>query len=650
MRPNPATTPISADSIVNRGPRPANLRDMLLAVKQLRGQPIVSLDAAIEHLQLIDHATVSALQCEDPDLLRSKSSELVRRMLLSQEDLEHALALTAGVIEVDASGFEIDAHAFGLVPLRVQRSLDCLLLGENEGFIYAASWSPTREDMRARLSAMTSRAVMLVWGERDAIAARLERDSPLLPLPVAEQSALPGGISRSRHALPYSTGHRLLPEQQDIGDIMGEAVRELTSGDEPEESVHASESSSIVRMVKRIIIDAQAARASDIHIETNPGDQLTRIRFRRDGDMEKYQELPPQLRAPLVSRIKVMAGLDISERRRPQDGRIAFHGNGSEHLELRVTIIPTHDGMEDAVLRLLTATKPIPLEQLGLQTRDRQAIAKMSARSYGLILAAGPTGSGKTTTLHSMLAEINTEEKKIWTAEDPIEITQAGLRQVQVNSKIGVTFASAMRGFLRADPDIIMIGEIRDSETAKIAIEASLTGHLVLSTLHTNNAAESVVRLLDLGIDTMNFADSLVGIVAQRLVRALCGHCAHESAMPPGLFADVVKEYCRDSPLSEASATDRLLAAAGVRAPQEVRFKTAHGCERCGGKGYKGRLGIYEILQNSPAIRLLIQRNARPGEIHDQALHEGMRSLRHDALEKWVQGKIDLHQARSAYL
>jgi type II secretory ATPase GspE/PulE/Tfp pilus assembly ATPase PilB-like protein len=388
------------------------------------------------------------------------------------------------------------------------------------------------------LSALTGRAVMLVWGERDAIAARLERKAPQLPLPVAEQSASRGTVPRPRHAAPYSTGHRLVPEQQDIDDIVGEAVRELSSGEELEESVQASESSSIVRMVKRIIIDAQTKSASDIHIETNPGDQSTRIRFRRDGDMEQYQELPPQLRAPLVSRIKVMAGLDISERRRPQDGRIAFHGTGSDHLELRVTIIPTHDGMEDVVLRLLTATKPIPLKQLGLQPGDRQAIAKMSARSFGLILAAGPTGSGKTTTLHSMLSEINTEEKKIWTAEDPIEITQAGLRQVQVNPKIGVTFAAAMRGFLRADPDIIMIGEIRDSETAKIAIEASLTGHLVLSTLHTNNAAESVVRLLDLGIDAMSFADSLVGIVAQRLVRALCGHCAHESPTPPGLFAE----------------------------------------------------------------------------------------------------------------
>ena len=249
-----------------------------------------------------------------------------------------------------------------------------------------------------------------------------------------------------------------------------------------------------------------------------------------------------------------------------------------------------------------------------------------------------------------MLAEINTDERKIWTAEDPIEITQPGLRQVQVNPKIGLTFASAMRGFLRADPDVIMIGEIRDIETAKIVIEASLTGHLVLSTLHTNSASESVVRLLDLGMDAMNFADSLVGIVAQRLVRSLCPHCAQKAAMPTESFAELVREYVHALPLSEQEGERRLLATVGVQTPGEVAVKTAQGCDRCGGKGYKGRTGICEILENSPAMRLLIQRNARPTEIFDAAIGAGMRSLRHDALEKYVQGLIDLRQARMAHL
>jgi type II secretory ATPase GspE/PulE/Tfp pilus assembly ATPase PilB-like protein len=305
--------------------------------------------------------------------------------------------------------------------------------------------------------------------------------------------------------------------------------------------------------------------------------------------------------------------------------------------------------MEDVVLRLLASTRPVPLAKLGLQPRDAEAVARMSARSYGLILAAGPTGSGKTTTLHSMLAEINTEERKIWTAEDPIEITQPGLRQVQVNPKIGLTFANAMRGFLRSDPDVIMVGEIRDPETAKVVVEAALTGHLVLSTLHTNSASESVVRLLDLGMDPLNFADSLIGIVAQRLVRALCPHCAQTVPLQPENFADLVTVYVQGSPLTEAEGAQRLLDAAGMTTPEGAHVKAAKGCERCGGKGYKGRMGIYEILENGPALRELIQHHARPAEIFEEAVQSGMHSLRHDALEKWLQGLIDLRQARLAY-
>jgi type II secretory ATPase GspE/PulE/Tfp pilus assembly ATPase PilB-like protein len=301
------------------------------------------------------------------------------------------------------------------------------------------------------------------------------------------------------------------------------------------------------------------------------------------------------------------------------------------------------------VLRLLESAKPLPLAKLGLQPRDMAIINEFSQRTFGMVLAVGPTGSGKTTTLHSMLAGVNTAEHKIWTAEDPIEITQPGLRQVQMNPKIGLTFASAMRGFLRADPDIIMVGEIRDAETAKIAIEASLTGHLVLSTLHTNNASESVVRLLDLGMDPMNFADSLLGLVAQRLVRKLCTVCAISKPLNAEGWHALVDEYREGSHLSFQEAEERLLTAAGAEAPEQVQMRHATGCEHCSGKGYKGRLGVYEILQNSRAIKQLIQTRARPSEIFDTAVSEGMRSLRHDALEKVVQGLTDVKQARGAY-
>ena len=273
----------------------------------------------------------------------------------------------------------------------------------------------------------------------------------------------------------------------------------------------------------------------------------------------------------------------------------------------------------------------------------------MLGRSYGLILAAGPTGAGKTTMLHSMLAEINLDTRKLWTAEDPVEITQPGLRQLQVNPKIGLTFAAAMRSFLRADPDVIMIGEIRDDETAKIAIEASLTGHLLLSTLHTNNAAESVVRLLDLGVSPFHFADSLGGIVGQRLVRTLCPQCSQPRPLGPGQFERLVAVYVDQSPLSPEEGGRRLLAAAGVAAPDKLMIRVAKGCDACNG-GYKGRTGIYEVLESNAQIRSLVQARARPSEIFDAAVLAGMRSLRHDALEKMVAGKIDLQQAKTAYL
>ena len=622
--------------------RPTTLTELLKATQILKSEPVITLATALEQLGTLHPREIQTLADEDPQLLRSRSAELVDRLLMTNEDLHHALARTAGIVEVDAAHFMLPARAFDVQLLRKMRAHDLLFLGEADDTIYMATWYPTDEKMRNRLRSLTSRSVRLVWADRDAIAARLERMDPQAPMKAPEHDMLQAhqAFLRKASAAPPAATNSVTVHDEDMAHLMSETVRALASGqakNDQGDAEESSESPSMVRMVARMIMDAQALHASDIHIETNPGEEFTRIRLRRDGDLELYQKLSPALRLAMVSRIKIMARLDISEHRRPQDGKINFSEFGGEALELRVSIMPTHDGMEDVVMRLLASPKPVP-------------VARMSARSFGLILAAGPTGSGKTTTLHSMLAEINTDERKIWTAEDPIEITQPGLRQVQVNPKIGLTFASAMRGFLRADPDVIMIGEIRDTETAKIVIEASLTGHLVLSTLHTNSACESVVRLLDLGMDAMNFADSLVGIVAQRLVRSLCLHCAQQAAMPAGQFTELVREYVHASPLSEAEGERRLLAAAGVQAPDGVSVKTAQGCDRCASKGYKGRMGIYEILENSPAMRLLIQRNARPTELYDAAIGAGMRSLRHDALEKYVQGLIDLRQARMAYL
>ena len=626
-----------------------NLAQLILAQEEQHRQPIVSLRDALLRLRLLDEPRLNELAMESPDLLRSRSSELVQRLLLTEDELHRALACVAGLLEIEVLGFDIERDAFGILPLRAAHAFHVVPLGMANEHFYVASCAPTNEELQHQLCTQTGHTVRLVWASSEAIERRL---------------ALQDRIERAGHAhsaLADDVRRQMLPphelaqhnDQAVLEDLVMQAMVEVGTAGEAEQLVSAADSAGIVRLVNQMITEAQGTGVSDIHIESNPGEALTVIRFRRDGDLEPYLRLPAKLRAPLVSRIKIMARLDIAERRRPQDGKIDFSEFGGKALELRVAIMPTHDGLEDVVLRLLESAKPLPLSRLGLQPRDRDLIAGFSERTFGLVLAAGPTGSGKTTTLHSMLAEVNTAERKIWTAEDPIEITQPGLRQVQMNSKIGLTFASAMRGFLRADPDIIMIGEIRDAETAKIAIEASLTGHLVLSTLHTNNASESVVRLLDLGMDPMNFADSLLGIVAQRLVRALCTHCAHDRPVTDEEWDALRQEYMEGSNLSRQEAQARLLKAAGVEASSDLhtRINTRHavGCDHCGGKGYKGRLGVYEILQNSRAIKLLIQNRARPSEIFDTAVSEGMRSLRHDAIEKVVQGLIDLKQARTAY-
>jgi Tfp pilus assembly pilus retraction ATPase PilT len=366
-----------------------------------------------------------------------------------------------------------------------------------------------------------------------------------------------------------------------IEDLAAELDIAVSTQHDEEEQVRETDSA-LVRLVNKIVLDAHEAKASDIHIESYPGRQPVRVRFRQDGNLREYLTLPSTYRAALLSRVKIMANLDISEKRRAQDGKILFQNFGPAKLELRLATIPTTDGMEDAVLRVLPGGGATPMEQLGLRPPLFSALQKVAGRPYGILLVCGPTGSGKTTTLHSVLGYINTPDLKIWTAEDPVEIIQAGLRQVQVHPKIGWTFAAAMRSFLRADPDVIMIGEMRDEETARIAIEASLTGHLVLSTLHTNSAPESVVRLLDMGMQPFNFADSMLGILAQRLVRRLCAKCKVVEPVSKQALSELAVEYCTDTALSpdmiaaewlqRYSGAPKLGACAGVRALRQERL------------------------------------------------------------------------------
>ncbi len=393
--------------------------------------------------------------------------------------------------------------------------------------------------------------------------------------------------------------------------------------------------SGIVRLCNQIIIDAYNKGASDIHVEPYGKLAPTIVRLRVDGECEKYIDVPAPHRNALVQRLKIMAKLDIAEKRRPQDGKIRFRGPMGT-IELRVATIPTTGANEDVVMRILAASKPLPLEKMGFLERNLGEFKTILQKPYGICLVVGPTGSGKTTTLHSALGFINTEDMKIWTAEDPVEITQPGLRQVQVQPKIDFTFAAAMRSFLRADPDVIMVGEMRDHETAAIGIEASLTGHLVFSTLHTNSAPETIMRLLDMDIDPFNFADALLGILAQRLVRTLCSTCREEYAPDQNEFAELVEEY-------GAEHWEKV----GIVFSPSLRLFRPKGCSKCNGSGYKGRMGIHELLVATDEVKRLVQRRAPVEELRRLAIQEGMTTLLQDGILKVLRGHTDFKQVRA---
>ena len=444
----------------------------------------------------------------------------------------------------------------------------------------------------------------------------------------------------------------------EMGSV-SEMLSGLDDGDTGEtdgkEELAAEADNELVRLVNKIIVDAYQQGASDIHIEPRPGKEKVQVRFRRDGTLGVYIDIPASYRNALVARIKIMCDLDISEKRKPQDGKIKFKKFGPLDIELRVATIPTAGGLEDVVMRILAAGEPIPLDSLGVSPLNLETLKKTISKPYGLFFVCGPTGSGKTTTLHSILSYINTPETKIWTAEDPVEITQKGLRQVQVNKKAGLDFATVMRAFLRADPDVIMVGEMRDKETVSIGIEASLTGHLVFATLHTNSAPESINRLLDMGMDPFNFADALLGILAQRLAKRLCKSCKELYSPTPEEIKQLLREYCEDLSNTEFWKKDPKAASEAIyqewltRYAKDGKFTLyrAKGCDACGGGGYKGRVGLHELLIGTDALKKQIQEHARVAELFATALNEGMRTLKMDGIEKVLSGITDLKQVRS---
>lgn len=425
-------------------------------------------------------------------------------------------------------------------------------------------------------------------------------------------------------------------ETASIDDILGKLdISDASVGDDEEddeETIKESDSA-IIQLVNKIVNDAFSRGASDIHIEPDVAEKVVTVRYRVDGNCASYQTLPYSYRAALVSRIKIMSNLDITIKRMPQDGKIKLKKPGGGEIELRVATIPTQGNVEDIVLRILAKGDTLPLEKMGMSSRNYDQLTAACEKPYGLILVVGPTGSGKTTTLHAALRHINTPDRKIWTAEDPVEVTQRGLRQVQVQPKIGFDFAAAMRAFLRADPDVIMVGEMRDFETAKTAVEASLTGHLVFSTLHTNSAPETITRLLDMGIDPLNFSDSLLAILAQRLVRTLCKKCKEPYNPTPEEYKQIAESYGSEQ-------------FAKLKYPysKSLTLYRPKGCDACDKSGYKGRVGIHELLVATEAIKKSIQMRDPIEKIREVAVNEGMTTLFQDGIAKALQGLTDIKQ------
>jgi general secretion pathway protein E len=405
-----------------------------------------------------------------------------------------------------------------------------------------------------------------------------------------------------------------------MDNITGEDLSSVaTEFEKPRDILELTEEAPIIRLLNAILQQAAKERASDIHIE--PYERELDVRMRVDGILHRVLTPPKIIQDALISRIKIMANLDIAEKRLPQDGRIRLLIGGKD-IDIRVSIIPTAFG-ERAVLRLLDRKQGlIGLWEVGLNPEDVKQLEGLLSRTNGILLVTGPTGSGKTTTLYAALNRVHTEEKNIITVEDPVEYMLKGIGQIQANPRIGLNFASGLRSILRQDPDIIMVGEIRDVETAEIAIQASLTGHLVLSTLHTNDAPSAIVRLIDMGVEPFLVSSSLLGVLAQRLVRQICPHC-RESYTP----TDIEMEYFRSSEIR--SSTSGL---------QPFLLYRGKGCEKCGNKGYLGRTGIFELLTIDSDIRQLISGKTDSQSIKSSAVNRGMKTLRQDGFEKAISG------------
>ena len=536
---------------------------------------------------------------------------LIERGLITEEQLLQALATKFRLRMVDLEQVTPNRETLSILSKVMVNKLQVFPIESSSKHFVVATSTPTDPTITDSLRFMTNRSVELV---------------------VATAAQITEAINKFYNIQEVSPVDSLIGE-------MGNVLATVEEDEQSEESMIVQPDSKMITFVNQVLIDAYKKGASDIHFEPGTGKEPFTIRYRVDGECYVAHRLDSTHKSGIISRLKIISDLDIAERRRPQSGKIMLRYEGRK-IEYRLEVTPTVGNQEDAVLRILAASKPLPLDAMGFSSPNLAKFREILAKPYGIVLCVGPTGSGKTTSLHSALGHINTPARKIWTAEDPVEITQRGLRQVQVHPKIGFNFADALRSFLRSDPDVIMIGEMRDPETAKIAIEASLTGHLVFSTLHTNSAPETVVRLIEMGMDPYNFSDALLGVLAQRLARRLCEHCRKSYHPNREEYDELVRGYGKEW-FAAHKMTDYL---------PELSFMKKEGCEKCGGTGYKGRLAFHELLIGTKMVKDAIKKSTGVEHLRELAIEEGMRTLRMDGILKVFQGITDYEQVNKVCL
>ena len=546
----------------------------------------------------------SALASQEAGKKKRIGALLIEKGYITEEQLLMALSAKFRMRYVDLKNVTPNNNALNVLPQELIKRLKVFPIEADERKVVVATSEPTDHTIAEALRFNTNRIVELVASPSEQISVAIEK---------------------------YFQGTETAMDMDSL--LTGLEEDEVIIEEEVDESSVNESDSQVIKFVNGILLEAYNLGVSDIHFEPKMGSGPLQVRYRIDGDCRIEHQIPQNFKRAILSRIKIMSNLDIAERRKPQSGKILLR-SGRNKIEYRVEVTPTVGGQEDAVLRILSSSKPLSLDEMGFSNRNLSDFKEAIAKPYGIILCVGPTGSGKTTTLHSALSHLNKPDRKIWTAEDPVEITQDGLRQVQVNPKIGFTFENALRSFLRADPDIVMIGEMRDRETAQIAIEASLTGHLVFSTLHTNSAPETVVRLIEMGMDPFNFADALIAILAQRLARRLCNKCKEsyhpEASVHESLVHAYSEKYFEEDNLDPYS--------------DDFSLMKAKGCPNCDQTGYRGRLAIHELLIGTEEVKVAVKNSMPLEQLRKLAVTGGMRTLRMDGIGKVMSGITDIDQ------